>query len=176
MAGLDIALMVVIGASALMGLMRGLLKEVLSVATWILAFVLALGYGPAFAAWFPLTADAVAGTGVITGQIKSDTVSLVIGFAAVFVLTLICGSLIRWLLDKLVDSTGLTGLDRLLGLLFGAVRGIVISVVLLIAVRPFAQETQWWQGAQLRDQLMTLEDDVLHLWGAGRRFIMELSD
>ena len=106
---------------------------------------------------------------------RSDTVGLAIGFVAVFVLTLIGGSLIQWGVAKLVASTGLTGTDRLLGFLFGAGRGVVVCVVLLIAIRPFAVETEWWRTSQLREHLLVLEDDVLVLIGQTRGFIWKLS-
>jgi membrane protein required for colicin V production len=171
----DIALLVVIGISAVMGLMRGLLKEVLSLITWIAAFLLALTFGPTFSAWFPFTAGASLGGDVVGGLVRSDTVGLVVGFVAVFILTLIAGALVQWGIGKLVQSTGLTGTDRLLGLVFGAGRGMVLCIVLLIAIRPFAVETEWWRTSQLREHLLVLEDDVLTLIGESRRIIGNLS-
>lgn len=173
--GFDIALVIAIVLSALMGLMRGLIKEVLSLITWVVAFLLALGVGPSFSEWFPLTEGASGGTGVAGSLVRSDTVSLVIGFVAVFVLTLIAGSLLQWAIARLIQSTGLTGTDRLLGFLFGAGRGLVICIVVLIAIRPFAAETEWWRTSQLREHLLVLEDDVLRLIGNSRSFIRDLA-
>ena len=173
--GFDIALLAAILISALMGLMRGLLKEVLSLVTWVVAVLLALTFGPTFTEWFPLTQGSAGGNDVVGGLVRSDTVGLVIGFVAVFVLTLIAGSLIQWGVAKLVASTGLTGTDRLLGFLFGASRGVVVCIVLLIAIRPFAVETEWWRTSQLREHLLVMEDDVLVLIGRTRGFIWQLS-
>lgn len=170
----DTVLLIVIGISAVMGLMRGLLKEVLSLVTWIAAFILALAFGPVFSAWFPM-GDAASSGSLVSGLVRSDTAGLVIGFIAVFVLTLIVGGLVQWAISKLVESTGLTGTDRLLGLLFGTARGMIIVIVLLIAVRPFAAETDWWRSSQLREHLLMLEDDVLILIGQSRRFIGDLA-
>lgn len=172
--GFDMALLAAILISALMGLMRGLLKEVLSLVTWVVAVLLALTFGPTFTEWFPLTQGSAGGNGVVGGLVRSDTVGLAIGFVAVFVLTLIAGSLIQWGVAKLVASTGLTGTDRLLGFLFGAGRGVVVCIVLLIAIRPFAVETEWWRTSQLREHLLVMEDDVLVLIGRTRGFIWQL--
>jgi len=169
----DIALLVVIGVSALMGLFRGLLREVLSLVTWVAAFLLALSFGPAFSSWFPFTDGAVLAADPTGGLVRSDTVSRVIGFIAVFVLTLIAGSVVQWAVRRLVESTGLTSTDRVLGLLFGTTRGVVIVIVVLIAIRPFAAETTWWRTSQLREHLLLLEDDVLTLIGESRRLIGE---
>ena len=75
----------------------------------------------------------------------------------------------------MVESTGLTGTDRLLGLVFGTGRGMVIVIVILIAIRPFAAETEWWRTSLLREHLLVLEDDVLHLISQSRRFIGDLT-
>lgn len=173
--GFDLTLLGAILISALMGLMRGLLKEVLSLVTWVVAVLLALTFGPTFTEWFPLTQGSTAGNDVVGGLVRSDTVGLVIGFVAVFVLTLIAGSLIQWGVARLVASTGLTGTDRVLGFLFGAARGVVVCIVFLIAIRPFAVETEWWRTSQLREHLLVMEDDVLVLIGQTRGFIWKLS-
>lgn len=173
--GFDLALLIAILLSAVMGLMRGLLKEVLSLVTWVVAVLLALAFGPTFTEWFPLTQGSTAGHDAVGGLVRSDTVGLAIGFVAVFVLTLIAGSLIQWGVAKLVASTGLTGTDRLLGFLFGAGRGVVVCIVLLIAIRPFAVETEWWRTSQLREHLLVMEDDVLVLIGQTRGFIWKLA-
>ena len=173
--GFDMMLLAAVLISAVMGLIRGLLKEVLSLVTWVLAVLLALAFGPTFTEWFPFTQGSTAGNDVVGGLVRSDTVGLVIGFVGVFTLTLIAGSLIQWGVAKLVVSTGLTGTDRLLGFLFGAGRGVVVCIVLLIAIRPFAVETQWWRTSQLREHLLMMEDDVLVLIGQTRGFIWKLS-
>lgn len=172
--GFDLALLVAILISAIMGLLRGLLKEILSLVIWVVAVVLALSFGPTFSEWFPLTQGTTAGNDVVGGLVRSDTVGSVIGFVAVFVLTLIAGSLIQWGIARLVAGTGLTGTDRLLGFVFGAGRGVVLCIVLLIAIRPFAVETEWWRTSQLREHLLMMEDDVLVLIGQTRGFIWNL--
>ncbi len=78
--------------------------------------------------------------------------SLRLGAALVilFVATLILGGLINFLVGQLVDKTGLTGTDRLIGVLFGAARGILLVtlLVLLGGLTPMPED-HWWKTSQL---------------------------
>ena len=149
----DIIMLIVILLSALIGLARGLIKEVLSLASWALAFILALYFAPLVGNW--LSADLA-------------NARLVIGFAVVFVAVLIIGAIVQWLVSKLVESTGLTGTDRFLGFLFGSARGVLVCIVALIALRPFAEDTDWWHASSIRPELAAFEEDVVQLMDHAR--------
>lgn len=151
----DIIILIVVLLSALIGLVRGILKEVLSLASWFAAFILALYFSPTLA-------------DRLVGSIEDATVRLVIGFVAVFAATLVVGGAAQWLLRKLVESTGLSGTDRLLGFLFGSARGALVCVVGLILIRPFAQTSDWWYASTLVPELLAFEQDVLKLLGEAR--------
>jgi membrane protein required for colicin V production len=71
-------------------------------------------------------------------------------FLTLFIATLIAGGLVGFLLGKLVDSTGLSGTDRLAGLLFGVARGMLIAavLVLLAGVTPLPGDP-WWKQSKL---------------------------
>ena len=75
---------------------------------------------------------------------------VIIAFAGVFIVVLVVGGLINYLLGKLVESTGLSGTDRMVGALFGAVRGIaiVLVAVVLAGFTPFPKDP-WWQASRL---------------------------
>ena len=151
-AAVDIVIAAVIAVSALFGVLRGLVREVVSLAIWLAALLL----GFLFAA--PVGALVVGGL--------EPRVQAGIGFGAVFVVVLIGGALLQRLLGGLVESTGLTGTDRTLGLLFGAVRGVAVVLgVLIVLTRTLSLEAQpWWQESRLIPPLMALEDDVLDLF------------
>lgn len=151
-AAADVAIVAVVLISAGLGLARGLVKEVLSLAIWAAALVLSLAFGPAVAELLGLNLAPRLQTGI--------------GFVAVFVVVLIAGAIGQRLVGGLVKSTGLSGTDRLLGLLFGAARGGVVVIVGLIALRPFAEERIWWNDSQLAPPLLAYEEDVLQLAGA----------
>ena len=145
----DVVIVVVIVVSAAWGVLRGLVKEIVALVIWVAALLL----GVAFAA--PLGALIADGLG--------PRLQAGIGFVAVFIVVLLAGALLQRILGRLVDSTGLTGTDRTLGLLFGAARGVVVVVVALIALRPFAEDEPWWPQSQLVPPLLALEGDVLNV-------------
>ncbi len=159
----DIVLLIVIGASALMGVSRGLIKEVLSLASWLAAFILAMYLSPRLAEQF---ADQLGGYGA----------ARVVLFGGVFIVTLVLASIIQWGIAKLVESTGLSGTDRILGLVFGALRGAIICIVVLIALRSFVEDTQWWADSQLIPMFMNFEEDVLSFMGYARGAVGDITD
>lgn len=129
---IDIALLVILGLSAVMGLWRGLVTEVMSLAVWIGAGWLAFAAGPAVAAMFEPNID-------------SPTARWALGYASVFLAALMVGALLVWLIQRLVKGTGLSGTDRLLGLGFGLARGAFIGclLVLVAGFTPLPQEAAW---------------------------------
>jgi len=133
----DIALLVILGLSAVVGLWRGFIAEVMSVAVWVASFWLSFAFGPQVAAMFDAHVD-------------SPSARWFLGYVVVFVAALVVGSLLTWLIGKLVKSTGLSGTDRLLGLVFGMLRGIAVACVLVLALgfTPMPQEP-FWQQSQL---------------------------
>jgi membrane protein required for colicin V production len=159
----DIVILIIILVSALIGLVRGLLREVLSLASWFAAFILALYFAPMVAA-------------VLAAQIADESIRLVVGFIAVFVATLIGGGIIQWLLRKLVETSGLSGTDRFLGFLFGSVRGVLVCIIMLIAIRPFGENSEWWQQSAITPELLAFEQDVLELMGRAKDLVIEVTD
>ena len=157
----DIVLVIVILLSALMGLARGLVKEVLSLVIWATAFVASLYLG-----------DVV---GARLGAEMGAALRSLIGFSAVFLAVLIAGALVQWLFARLIESTGLTGTDRFLGFLFGGARGIVVCTVILIALRPFAEDAQWWRESLIRPELAKLEEGMLEVLGQTRDLMIDPS-
>jgi membrane protein required for colicin V production len=133
----DVALLAVIGLSCVVGVWRGFLVEVMSLAVWAAAFWLAFTYGDAASAMF-------------AGVVETPSARLFLGYATLFLGALVVGGLATWLIGKLVKSTGLSGTDRLLGLGFGAARGVALCcvAVLVMGFTPLPSDP-WWTGSQL---------------------------
>ncbi len=140
MPALDWVFAAVLLLSVLLGLWRGLVYEVLSVAGWVAAFVLAQWFAPEVAAWLPMGSSAQA-----------------LRYAAAFVLVFIgaafAAGLLAWLARKLIEAVGLRPVDRVLGSAFGLVRGavIVLAAAVVFHMTPL-HETQMWNesaGAQV---------------------------
>lgn len=137
MTAVDIAILAALGLSVLVGLWRGFLAEVLAILVWILAAWAAWSFGPAIAVQ-------------LEGRIDTPSVRLLLACAGCFVVVLAAGALVSFLLRKLVAGSGLSGSDRLLGMVFGLVRGLalVTLAVLLLGFTPFRTDP-WWQESRL---------------------------
>ncbi len=129
----DIAVFFIIGLSVLIGLFRGFVKEAVSLATWIAAVAVAILFSSRAAGYLPVA-------------VESQTARVIIAFAALFVLTLIAGAIINFLIGQLVDKSGLSGTDRLLGIVFGVVRGsLIVAILVLLASLTNMPREKWWQ-------------------------------
>lgn len=132
LATLDWVVLAVLLASAVLGLWRGLVFEVLSVLSWIAAFIVAQWLAPAAAEWLGWD-----GAGA--------SLRYAAGFVLVFIAALFAGGLLAWLTKKLVEAVGLRPVDRALGGLFGLVRGTVLVLVLAVVVHLAGlKDGPWW--------------------------------
>ncbi len=133
----DIVVIFVIFLSALFSLLRGFVKEAISLATWIIAIWLAATFAPQLADILPL-------------NIESEAVRQATGFGVLFVLTLMVGALVNLLVSQVVKKTGLSGADRIFGVAFGILRGgLVIIVFVVIGGMTPLPEMEWWQSSTL---------------------------
>ena len=137
MNGADLVILGILLVSIVVSLFRGFIKEVFSILVWAAAIF------AAFQVAGPLA-------GALEPIIDLPSARFILAFAAVFVLVLVVGGLISFLVGKMVEKTGLSPTDRLFGGLFGLARGLVIVVlaVLLLRVTPFAQDP-WWHDSRL---------------------------
>ena len=137
MSWVDLIIIAIIIISALISLVRGFVKESISLASWILAGFIALRY-------FPPLAD------LLEPYIESPTIRNATGFAILFVTSLIIGAIINYMASQAVSKTGLTGTDKSLGVVFGAARGmlIVTMLVLLAGLTPMPSEP-WWNDSAM---------------------------
>jgi membrane protein required for colicin V production len=137
MNGADVAILAVLAVSVIVSLFRGFIKEVFSILVWVAAV---------FAAFQVATPLA----GSLAPFIELPSARVIVAFAAVFLLVLVVGGLIGFLVGKMVEKTGLSPTDRLFGMLFGLGRGLVIVVVAVMLLRatPFAEDP-WWRESRL---------------------------
>jgi len=128
----DYALVGIVLISLLIGAWRGFVREVLSLISWILAFVVALRFAGDFANW-------------LAPWIQAAAVRSVFAHIILFLGVLLAGGLAGWLLSKLIHSAGLGGVDRMLGAGLGLIRGALIVVVLvMVAAHSVARKEPWW--------------------------------
>ncbi|QGG79744.1 CvpA family protein [Litorivicinus lipolyticus] len=150
---LDWAFAALIGVSALMSLAKGLIKEAMSLGIWVAAFFGSRALGPKAEVLFD-------------GLIENPFYITIAGFASVFIAILILGAAVRFALAALVQATGLTWTDRLLGVVFGVARGalIVTLAVGLVNLSPF-RSAEWFVKSQLVPQFIEVAEwSVAKLW------------
>ncbi|MGY6276921.1 CvpA family protein [Methylomonas sp. MgM2] len=134
---IDFAIVGLVSVSAIIGLFRGFIKEAFALLTWIVAIGVGLQYSRDFAV-------------LLQNHIDYPSARIVTAFIVLFFMTLLLGSLVSFILNYLIESTGLTGTDRLLGMLFGIVRGaVLVSVLVLLAGVTPLPEDSWWKQSLL---------------------------
>lgn len=122
----------------LISMLRGLVKEVLSLASWIIAFVVANAYDAALAKLLPAV-------------IPGESTKLIVAFIALFIGTRLLMALLSKALEEVLKVSGLSLIDRSLGAVFGLVRGMVIVLaVVLVCANTSIPQQPFWQDALLR--------------------------
>ena len=136
MAALDWVFAGVLALSLLLGAWRGLVYEVLSVMSWIAAFIVAQWMAPDAAAWLPM-------------QGSAEPIRYAAGFVLVFIAVVFAGALLAWVTKKLVEAVGLRPVDRLLGAAFGLLRGAVLLMALAVVVHMTPLKSgEWWKESE----------------------------
>ncbi|MDQ8039808.1 MAG: CvpA family protein [Rickettsiella sp.] len=132
---IDYSIIAIIALSVLISVMRGFVREVISLVIWVAAILVSFIFYQYIA-------------GLLVNVIHSDTLRIVISFVGLFLATLILGMLINYLISQLVSNTGLSGTDRILGIIFGVARGVLVVVLLMMltALTPFAKQDSWHES------------------------------
>lgn len=160
---IDWALAAIVLVSALISLKRGFFREALSLVIWVMAVVISLMFHEQLAVW-------------LQPYVDSPSLRKVCAIAGLFTLCLLLGGLVSFIVAQLIKMTGLTGMDRLLGMIFGALRGVIVVVVLLMVVQQLLPVTQeiWWQHSLLIPHFLRLENWTVSVAFAIRDLIMPL--
>jgi membrane protein required for colicin V production len=128
----DYAVLIIVGLSVLLSMIRGLVREVLALLGWVVAFVVAAQFGGRLAVLLP-------------AEIPNEDLRLLAGFVGVFVVVLLGMSLVAMIISHLVKGAGLSVEDRIFGAVFGLVRGvaIVLVIVMLAGLTALPKQPAW---------------------------------
>ncbi|MFZ5593825.1 MAG: CvpA family protein [Pseudomonadota bacterium] len=139
MSWVDYAIFGILAVSTLLSLMRGFVREALSLVVWVLAVWIALAYSSKLA-------------GLLADHIPVSSIRLAVAFVVLFVAAFVIGGISTYLISKLVQKSGLSSADRVAGMVFGLARGaLVVSVlVVLVGVTPLVQ-APWWKTSVFVD-------------------------
>ncbi len=134
---LDYAILAIIAISIFISIIRGFTKEALSLAGWVVAAWVALVFAEQTE---PLLRD----------YIEVPSIRLLMAFVVLFLITLFLAAFVNYMVSQVVEKTGLSGTDRMIGVFFGLVRGIVIvaAIVMACGMTPLPFDP-WWEASQL---------------------------
>lgn len=123
--------------SVLISLIRGFIREVLSLLSWIAAF------------WVTMHFAHQAGE-LLSHYMKTPSMRFATACVVLFLLTLLLGGVVNYVLGQLIDKTGLSGTDRLIGSVFGLGRGaLLVALLLLLGSHTPMKQDPWWQDSVL---------------------------
>jgi membrane protein required for colicin V production len=128
----DYVILATIGISVIIGLFRGFTREALSLAGWIIAI------------WVTITfTDQL--QDLFVPYVANKAVRIALAVVILFLLTLIVAAVVNYLALALLEKSGLTGTDRMIGVIFGFLRGfaLIVVLVLLAGLTDFPKESGW---------------------------------
>ena len=160
-ATIDIAIVFIVAISGVISMIRGFVKEAMALVIWLAAFFVAMSFKEVVA-------------GLLENVIALASIRQLAAWGILFVGTLLIGAMINFLLGKLVSSTGLSGTDRTLGLVFGVFRGLLVVLALVIIVPkalPVDQDS-WWTASSLIPLFQSFEEVGREAAAAFSDFIM----
>lgn len=140
----DYAIIAILGVSVIISLIRGFVREALSLGSWIAAFFVAFKFYEKLAV-------------VLSPYISTPSLRVISSFVVLLIITLVLGGLLNFLISRIVTSTGLSGTDKSLGMIFGFARGILLIglVILLLSSTAFSQD-EWWKKSLLIPQFQPM--------------------
>ena len=132
---IDILILALIGFSVVLGVWRGFLREAISLAAWVAAFLLAFVFVDE-------------GASYLTKTIPVPEIRFILAFGGLFLFVLFVGGLVNIIVGQIVVKAGLDSADRLMGFVLGMLRGVAIVaiLVLLAGLSPLPQENWWHQS------------------------------
>lgn len=137
MSWVDLGIVSIILISGIIGLLRGFVREIMSLVVWTAAFTIAYKLSGSFAHYFAFASD-------------NRSVQSSISFTVLFLGTFLVGAIANFIIGRAVSGTGLSSVNRGIGFLFGTARGVLLvsSVVFVLAMLSM-QKTTWWKQSAL---------------------------
>jgi membrane protein required for colicin V production len=138
----DYAVLLVVGLSVLLAVLRGGVSELLSLASWIVGFWLAQQYAAELGSRLP-------------AAVPTEELRLIAGFLGILLGVWFVSAIVRVTLTQFIRATGLGPLDRMLGAVFGLARGalIVVALVMMGGMTSLPQKAVWWRNAMFSPPL-----------------------
>jgi membrane protein required for colicin V production len=116
----DLIIIVIIGLSSVTGLFRGVVKEVIALGIWVVAIWMGYNHSQSLTPW-------------LGAYIQNGTAQTAIAFGIIVLGVLIAGAIVNFILGFLLNRTGLSSIDKILGMCFGFARGVlIVSFVLAV--------------------------------------------
>lgn len=144
----DWVLLTIMSVSTLYGLFRGFVKEAITVTAWALAAWLSYMYAQPLSSY-------------LEPHIETASMRVALMVLGVFVVVLSSSAMIRQGFRWAIDRVGLVGLDYVLGGFFGALRGVVLSMLLMIVLLNLGfSEDNWWKEGHIVSKLSTVMDMI----------------
>jgi len=136
---IDIAIVAVVLASAAVSFVRGFFREAMSLLSWIAAILITLTFTSRFASLLPRDA------------ITSPTARAAISALVLFLGTLLVFAVANFLFRRIIASVQRGWTDRLVGVVFGIGRGVIIVALMVLAANlsPALKQESWWQASRL---------------------------
>ncbi|MBH98397.1 MAG: colicin V production CvpA [Rhodospirillaceae bacterium] len=161
MSWVDVVIILCCCISACLGAWRGFTKEVLSLTIWLVAIWLAWQFS-----WF---VEPLLGEWVVAPELKIWAAR-----SAIFISIMATGGLLAWLVREIVKKSVLSGVDRVLGSIFGLGRGVIVVglMVLLLGISGL-DEDPWWQEAALKPYGDLIAEGILFFAEFGGHYIQE---
>jgi membrane protein required for colicin V production len=137
----DWTLIALVGLSMLFAFLRGVTRELIALVAWVLGFIAAIALTPLLGGMLPEMGN-------------HPVIRYLVAFAVIFIACLVLGALIAWPLASVIHKAGLGFVDRFLGAVFGAARGVVLVMsFVLVAGLTTLPRLDWWQNAALAPSL-----------------------
>ncbi len=150
----DFVIIGIIAISAIVSFFRGFLREALSLLIWVVAIWMAVMFYPAVEPMIPQEWGLPA------------TVRMALAGAAILLGVLIIGGIVTWALGSFLDKTGMSGTDRVIGVFFGGLRGIILVAIAIIIVGlvPAIADNSYWKQSKLVPHFQPLADWGKQMW------------